>query len=54
MIIPVSLVVFLIRQIPVLGGWITALVLFAGTGLAVLYQFDKRRKETKTEDNVVS
>ncbi|MCI9365272.1 MAG: hypothetical protein HFJ54_01205 [Clostridia bacterium] len=44
MIIPVSLIVFLVRQIPVLGGWITALILFAGTGIAVLYQFDKRSK----------
>lgn len=47
MIIPVSLGIFLIRQIPVIGRWITALILFAGTGTSVLYQFDKRRKETK-------
>lgn len=46
MIIPVSLVIFLIRQIPLIGGWITFIILLIGTGIVVLYQFDKRKKET--------
>ncbi len=49
MIIPVSLAIYLIRQIPFIGGWVTAIVLFAGVGIAILYQFDKRKKETVTE-----
>ena len=45
MIIPVSLVLFLIKQIPVLGGLVSIVVFFGGVGIIILYQFDKRRKE---------
>ncbi len=49
MIIPISLGVFLVRQIPVIGSWITAIILFVGVGITVLYQFDKRKKEETAE-----
>lgn len=49
MIIPVSLVLFLIKQIPFLGGLVSIIVFFAGVGIVTLYQFDKRRKEKVTE-----
>ncbi len=45
MILPVSFVIFLIRKLPVIGGWISAIVLFVGVGIIILYQFDKRKKE---------
>lgn len=49
MIIPVALVLFLIKQIPFLGGLVSVVVFFVGVGIIVLYQFDKRRKEKVTE-----
>lgn len=44
MIIPVSLVIFLLRQIPYLGGILTIIILLVGVGITLLYQFDKRKK----------
>lgn len=49
MILPVAFVLFLLRKIPVIGGWISAIVLFVGLGIMVLYQFDKRKKEEVKE-----
>ncbi len=49
MIIPVSAVIFLIRQIPIIGGWVTIAIFLVGIGITVLYQFDKRKKEKVTE-----
>jgi len=49
MILPVAFVIFLIRKLPVIGGWISAIVLFVGVGIIILYQFDKRKKEEITE-----
>lgn len=49
MILPVAFVLFLLRKIPVIGGWIAAIVLFVGLGIMVLYQFDKRKKEEVKE-----
>lgn len=45
MILPVAFVIFIARELPIVGGWIGAIVLFAGVGILVLYQFDKRKKE---------
>lgn len=49
MILPVTFVIFLIRKLPIIGGWVSAIVLFAGIGIMILYQFDKRKKEEITE-----
>ena len=45
MIIPVSLVIYLIKQIPYIGGLISVIIFFVGVGISILYQFDKRKKE---------
>ena len=46
MIIPVSLVIFILRQIPYhVGTIITVIILFVGVGITVLYQFDKRKND---------
>ena len=49
MIIPVSAVIFLIRQIPIIGSWITIAIFLVGIGITVLYQFDKRKIEEVSE-----
>ncbi len=49
MILPVAFVIFIARELPIVGGWIGAIVLFAGVGILVLYQFDKRKKEEIAE-----
>lgn len=46
LIIPVSIVVYLVKQIPVIGGWFGFILILIGIGIVVLYQFDKRKKET--------
>lgn len=45
MLAAISLVLFLIEQIPFLGGIVSVVVFFVGVGIITLYQFDKRRKE---------
>lgn len=45
MIIPVSLVIYIIRQIPIIGGIASLIIFFVGVGITVLYQFDKREKK---------
>jgi len=50
MIIPVSLVLSLIRQIPVVGGLVSIVVFLAGVGMIVLYQFDKKRKKDEVKE----
>lgn len=44
MIIPVSLVLFVLEKIPFVGGWVSAIVFLVGIGIIVLYQFDRRKK----------
>lgn len=44
MIIPISIVVFALRQIPYfIGTFITAAIFLIGVGTIILYQFDKRK-----------
>ena len=46
MLIPISIIIFALRQIPYyVGGAMSAIILVFGVGIIVLYQFDKRRKE---------
>ena len=49
MIIPVALVLYLIKQIPFLGGIVSIVVFFAGVGIVILYQFSKRKKDEVKE-----
>ncbi len=49
MMIPVSAVIYLLKQIPVAGIWISAIVFLVGVGIFVLYQFDKRKKVVEEE-----
>lgn len=44
LLIPVSLVIWGLRKIPFIGGWIATIVFVCGVGVLVFYQFDKRRK----------
>ena len=50
MIIPVSAVLYLLKQIPFVGIWISAIIFLIGVGIVVLYQFDKRKKEKVVEE----
>ncbi len=49
LIIPIALVMYLIRQIPYVGFIVSVIVILVGTGIEVLYQFDKRKKEKVSE-----
>lgn len=49
MIIPVSLVIFLIKQIPYVGGYIGVVIFLIGTGIITLYGFDKSKKNKVEE-----
>lgn len=44
MIIPVSLVIWLLRKIPILGSWVSIIVFLCGVGIVVFYQFTKNRE----------
>jgi len=48
MIIPISFGIFIIRKVFFVGGLITAIVLFVGVGIIVLYQVDKRKNNDVT------
>lgn len=50
MIIPISAVIYLLKQLPYVGIWISAIVFLVGVGIVVLYQFDKRKKEKVVEE----
>ena len=50
MILPVSLVLFLITKIPFLGGIVSMVVFLVGVGIIILYQFDKRSKKEKVTE----
>ncbi len=50
MVIPISAVIYLAKQIPIVGMWISAIVFLVGVGIVILYQFDKRRKEKVAEE----
>lgn len=43
-LIPVSLVLWALRKIPVIGMWISIIVCLCGVGVVLLYQFDKRKE----------
>lgn len=45
MIIPVSIVLWGVRQIPFVGPIISAVVCLLGIGIVVLYQFDRRKEQ---------
>ncbi len=44
LLVPVSLVLWLIRKIPVIGSLISIIVCLCGIGVVAYYQFDKRRQ----------
>lgn len=44
LLVPVSLVLWAIRKIPVIGFWISMIVCVCGLGVVILYQFDKRKE----------
>lgn len=46
LLIPVSIILWGLRKIPVVGSWISIIVFFCGVGILILYQFDSRRKES--------
>ena len=52
MLAATALVLFLIEQIPYLGGLVSVLVFFIGVGIITLYQFDRRRKDKNTNINI--
>ena len=45
LLIPVSLVIWALRQLPFIGGWIAVVVFLCGVGLVILYQFDRLMKK---------
>ena len=50
MIIPVTLVLFLIKLIPFVGDIVGIVVFFVGVGIVTLYQFDRRRKQKEINE----
>ena len=50
MVIPISAVIYLIKQIPIVGIYISAVIFLVGVGIVTLYQFDKRKKEKVVEE----
>lgn len=44
LLIPVSLLVWAIRKLPIIGSWISIIVFLCGVGVLILYQFDRRKK----------
>ena len=47
LLIPVSLVLWIVIQIPFIGSWISAAVCLCGVGIIILYQFDRRKELNK-------
>ncbi|MCI8518791.1 MAG: hypothetical protein HFJ51_01325 [Clostridia bacterium] len=45
LIIPVSFVIWALRKLPFIGGWISIVVFLCGVGLVLLYQFDRLMKK---------
>lgn len=45
LLIPVSLVIWALRKLPFIGGWISIVVFLCGVGLVILYQFDRLMKK---------
>ena len=45
LLIPVSLVIWGLRNLPIIGDWISILVFLCGIGIILIYQFDKRKSE---------
>lgn len=48
LLLPVSFVIWAVRKLPFVGGWISAAVFLAGVGIITFYQFDKRRKSEES------
>ena len=46
-LVPISIIMYLIKQIPVIGSFISAIIFLVGVGIIILYQFDKRKKEVQ-------
>lgn len=44
-VIGVNIVLYLLKQIPYVGGWISFIILLIGLGIIVMYLFTKSRKE---------
>lgn len=44
LLLPVSLVLWALRKIPVIGTWISIIVCLGGIGVVLLYQFDRRKE----------
>lgn len=49
LLIPVSLVLWAVRKIPFIGGWISIIVFMCGVGIVILYQFDRILNKGKSE-----
>ena len=43
LIVPITIVIWALKKIPVVGSWISIVIFFLGVGILVLYQFDKRK-----------
>ncbi len=50
LLIPVSLVIWALREIPFIGSWISIIVFLCGIGIITFYQFDKRRKAKEVKE----
>lgn len=44
LLVPVSVVLWAVRKIPVIGFWISIITCLCGIGVVILYQFDKRKE----------
>lgn len=51
LIIPVSIIIWGLKEIPVVGTWVSLIVFFFGVGTVILYQFDKRKKDENSLEN---
>lgn len=52
MIVPVSIVLFILRKIPVVGTVVSMIMFLVGVGTIILYQFDKRSKKETVKEEV--
>lgn len=51
-IIPVSIVLFILRQIPYVGTIVSMIMFLVGIGAIILYQFDKKSKKETVKEEV--
>lgn len=50
LIVPVTIVLWGLKAIPVVGSWISIVIFFCGVGSIILYQFDKRKKKEEISE----